>query len=287
MAEHIRNVNHCILAVRDLEVARARFASLGFTLTPRGRHPHRGTGNYCVMFPDNYVELLGVIHKDGHEPLVEKQLAKGEGIGGLAFDTDDVKRAFEQMTSRGVEAAEPFQAQRDIELETGPVSVRFQIVRIGADSSPYLSTFLCRHLDAGIVYRPDFLHHDNGVTTINEFIVVVPELLGVAERYERLFGEGKTRSSPEETVVNTGNCDIRFVTAARAARLVPVGQPAGPLPQVVRIVFRADVPDRVADHARRLAIPVSRSEAGGVLIGSDHGFGVALEFTPRERTALA
>jgi hypothetical protein len=191
------------------------------------------------------------------------------------------------MTSRGVEAAAPFQAQRDLELETGPVSVRFQIVRIGADSSPYLSTFLCRHLDAGVVYRPDFLQHDNGVSTINEFTVVVPGLPGVAERYERLFGAGTARSSPEETVVNTGNCDIRFVTPTRAVQLVPAGQPVASLPQVVRIVFRTNVPDRVADDARRLAIPVSRPVADSVLIGADHGFGVALEFTPRERTAFA
>ncbi len=35
--------------------------TLGFTLTPRGRHIGWGTGNYCIMLESGYIELLGVV----------------------------------------------------------------------------------------------------------------------------------------------------------------------------------------------------------------------------------
>lgn len=287
MTEHVQNVNYCILAVRDLERAKDRFALMGFTLTPRGRHPHRGTGNYCVMFADNYVELLGVVHGEGHEPLVEAQLAKGEGVGGIAFDTNDVRAAHAQLVGRGVQAAEPFQAQRDLELKTGPVSVRFEIVRIGSESTPYLSTFLCKHLDSPVVYHPDFLTHANGATGIDEFTIVVPRLDDIALRYERVFGSGKARTTLDSVIVDTGNCNLRFVTAAQVALLLPQGGPSAVLPHVARIVFRVGALGRVADLLRQASIPATEPAAGRLVVGADHGYGVAIEFTAVGRGVAA
>ncbi|MFI5017745.1 MAG: VOC family protein, partial [Dongiales bacterium] len=57
----LTGIDHSLLGVRDLEAARRRFESLGFTLTPRGRHIGWGTANYCIMFEAGYVELLGIV----------------------------------------------------------------------------------------------------------------------------------------------------------------------------------------------------------------------------------
>src|SRR5258707_6639147 len=54
-------IDHVLIAVADLDRARLAWERLGFTLTPRGRHLQQGTGNYCVMFARDYIELLGVV----------------------------------------------------------------------------------------------------------------------------------------------------------------------------------------------------------------------------------
>ncbi len=57
----ITGLDHALVGVRDLEAARAAYARLGFTLTPRGSHIGWGTANYCIMFARDYVELLGIV----------------------------------------------------------------------------------------------------------------------------------------------------------------------------------------------------------------------------------
>ena len=64
------------MATADLEAARRTFAGLGFTVTPRGRHVGWGTGNYCIMFPGNYIELLGIVDADRFTNNLETHLAE-------------------------------------------------------------------------------------------------------------------------------------------------------------------------------------------------------------------
>ena len=54
-------LDHVLVGVRDLEAARATWTGLGFNPCPRGRHTGWGTANYCLMFPGDYVELLGIV----------------------------------------------------------------------------------------------------------------------------------------------------------------------------------------------------------------------------------
>src|SRR5258708_35549280 len=65
MRNGIAGIDHVIIGVRDLELARLGWSRLGFTLSPRGRHIGQGTANYCIMFPSDYLELLGII--DPHD----------------------------------------------------------------------------------------------------------------------------------------------------------------------------------------------------------------------------
>ena len=47
-----RVLDHLVLPVIDIDVARSRYQSLGFTVAPDGRHPF-GTENCCVFFEDS------------------------------------------------------------------------------------------------------------------------------------------------------------------------------------------------------------------------------------------
>src|SRR3546814_2200292 len=78
MAHHIVGLDHTVLAASDLEAARETYRRLGFTLTPRGRHIGWATGNYCIMFPRNYLELLGIAEPGGFTAGLEETLKRSE-----------------------------------------------------------------------------------------------------------------------------------------------------------------------------------------------------------------
>ena len=64
----IDNINHVGMVVRDLKATVARFEAMGFQLTPFSAHSGAwkpgeqvqrfGSGNRCVMFANNYLEIL-------------------------------------------------------------------------------------------------------------------------------------------------------------------------------------------------------------------------------------
>ena len=81
----IAGIDHVIVGVRDLEAARETWRRLGFTLSPRGRHIEQPTGNYCVMFASDYIELLGLVEAGDAAHRLGNFLAWREGLMGLAF----------------------------------------------------------------------------------------------------------------------------------------------------------------------------------------------------------
>jgi catechol 2,3-dioxygenase-like lactoylglutathione lyase family enzyme len=100
----LSGIDHTLIGVRDLEAARAAWRHLGFAVTPRGRHIGWGTGNYCVMFRDDYVELLGIVDPCQFLNRLDTLLeTRGEGLLGLAFaapSSSDVHAAFPTSRSR-------------------------------------------------------------------------------------------------------------------------------------------------------------------------------------------
>ena len=105
----IAGIDHVIVAVRELEGARTAWRRLGFTLSPRGRHIGQGTGNYCVMFPADYIELLGVVDPADSVDRIEAFLARREGPMGLAFapagSAEDARAALLAPAAAPVRAA--------------------------------------------------------------------------------------------------------------------------------------------------------------------------------------
>jgi hypothetical protein len=88
-------LDHVIVAVRDLDEAAARFEEdFGLTALPGGRHPGFGTGNRIVPLGTNYVELMAVVDENEPSPLaswVTRTVESGESLGALCLRTDDVE----------------------------------------------------------------------------------------------------------------------------------------------------------------------------------------------------
>ena len=154
--------------MRDLDAAAARFAELGFTITPRGHHSI-GSQNYCIMLGSTYIELLAPLGTHPWLAHYREFLRTGDGVAAIALRTDDADAAYQALRESGVAATRPMDLSRPVE---GGVA-RFRLVQI--EGVP--NVFVCEHRTRALVWRREWQRHDNGAT----------ELVGVALAAERPF----------------------------------------------------------------------------------------------------
>ena len=249
MAAPLSGIDHVIVAVRDLERARLAWERLGFRLTPRGRHLQQGTGNYCIMFSRDYIELLGVVDPAQGLGNLEAMLLKGEGLGGLAFATrsgDDTAAALARM---GLHPTAPRDLSRQLELPEGTVLPRFKLVSLPQDETPALSCFICQHLTPELVRRRDWLSHPNGVSGVAGLTIMVEATEPLRAAYDRLFAGGVT-TTDDVLTVHAGPHRLVFATPDDVAALYPEAEIDldRPLPALATLMLRSDDLLRTANH---------------------------------------
>src|SRR5689334_23376611 len=140
----IAGIDHVIVGVRDLAQARLAWSRLGFTLSPRGRHIGQGTANYCIMFPSDYIELLGIVDPRDFVQRLDSFLARREGLMAAAFApaglAEDVQSA---LLGLQLHPSEPRALGRQLELPEGTVVPRFTLLSLPPDETPGLDSFIC------------------------------------------------------------------------------------------------------------------------------------------------
>lgn len=210
----IAGLDHALIGVADLEHARESFARLGFIVSPRGRHVGWGTGNYTIMFEQDYVELIGVIDPSQYIHGLDTFLETGEGLLNVALATDDAEAAYRWLQAEGVDAPPPENLQRILETDGDDETLQFRNLHLPGDVTPGLTTFACEHLTPEKVRRPSWLSHPNGARGITEVTIVMEDLTGVRDAYVRLFGEDAVSGDERKgnITVDTGNDELWFVT---------------------------------------------------------------------------
>ena len=125
----LSRLDHVIIAVRNLDKAAATYRRLGFTLTPRGLHEGKGTGNHCIMFKNSYIELLGIVDESGAKGrLAERVNAQGEGGLGIAYGADDADAAAAALRAAGIAGEDPNELSRPLDLDGKREVVKFRNV---------------------------------------------------------------------------------------------------------------------------------------------------------------
>jgi catechol 2,3-dioxygenase-like lactoylglutathione lyase family enzyme len=178
----IDRLDHVIIAVHDLDAAASAWRKLGLTLTPRGLHAGKGTGNHCIMFPDSYVELLGIVDETGAQGrLAERVRMRGEGGMGLAWGADDADRACQALRAAGIDADDPNDLSRPLDLDGRQDMVRFRNVMLPKLDLPGTMQFVCTHLTPELTRaRREWMLHPSGATGIAEIMIAVddPDAVG-------------------------------------------------------------------------------------------------------------
>ena len=214
MRHGLAGIDHIIVAVRDLERARADWTRLGFAPTPRGRHVGQGTANYCIMFGRDYLELLGFVEPDEDSERLRGFLARREGPMRVAFaPSGSVEEVAGAMTALGLHPGEPRALGRQLELPEGTVMPRFSLMSLPADETPGLDCFVCGHLTPELVRRPEWLAHPNGALGMQSLHLVVEDTAALLPAYDRLFGLHEVTTTDAVASVRVGTHRILFSTA--------------------------------------------------------------------------
>ena len=277
MRDHVRGVDHVVILVRDLDRARNAYARMGFTLTPRGHHT-LGSQNHCIMLGSGYIELLATPTLHPSMRYWGEFLAHGEGLGGIALETDDARGAHAGLAAAGVPVEAPIEFSRPVELPGGARDAAFRVVQLEPGYTAGARAFLCQHFTRDVVWRRDCLAHAVGARGLAALAVVAENPLGAAAGYATVFGE-RPRRIDEGLLVHTGSAPIALGTRARMARrLRGVVLPDRPAPFVAALFLHVEDRARAAAVLRRGGFSPVLLEDGSCAIGADSAFGVALVF---------
>ncbi|MBN8932275.1 MAG: VOC family protein, partial [Rhizobium pusense] len=134
-------VDHIIVLVTDLEAARAAFVSAGFFATPLARHSEAsGTANTCIMLPDTYIEVMGIVTETPASEGWLSLLDLGQGFRGIALRSAAIEETVAALLEKGFEL-EPFRRFS----RTIPQGVlRFSALRLPPDLAPGIQCIYCQ-----------------------------------------------------------------------------------------------------------------------------------------------
>ena len=220
MRRHLQGIDHVVIAVANLDQAEADFRRLGFTLTPRGRHT-MGSENHCVMFPDDYYELLAVPADHPLTRYYSDFLGAGDGLAALALKTDDAAGFHAELQSSGIGVDAPVDFSRPVALPEGVRDAAFRIAQVDIAETPGGRTFACQHFTRDVVWRSEYMAHANGAIGLQGISVLTSEMCfgEVRTAYDRLFDRASEGRGEQGTSwrMATGDTPIRMFTPASFA----------------------------------------------------------------------
>ncbi len=206
-------IDHIVLCVRDLSVARERFQSMGFTLTPPATHPF-GTGNSLAQLGSSFVELLSVVdparippHDNGRFSFAAhnaKFLSRGEGMSMLVLSSEDARADEARWREAGLKTFEPVYFERNASLPDGSeAKVAFTIAFVVNERMPNAVFFCCQQHAPEAFWQPEYQHHANGAENISSVTLSAEEPCSHERFFQALFGESGVEAAGETLRIQT------------------------------------------------------------------------------------
>ncbi|HEX9702156.1 MAG TPA: VOC family protein [Rhodospirillales bacterium] len=278
-----RGIDHLVLCVRNLDRARDFYERLGFTVTPRARHPF-GTGNNLIQLQGNFIELLGVVEPDRIAPPApgafsfgdhnRRFLESGEGMSMLALESDDARRDQREFAASGLATHPVFDFERKATLPDGrQVPVAFSLAYVTEARLPGIAFFVCQQYAPEYFWKPDYQRHANGATAVSDVIMVADRPGDLAGFFGSLESEENVTVDRGALTVRTARGRIVVLDPGALAVQFPGAAPAGPRFAAYRVVVPdlARVETLLAGNAQTF-----RKFDGRLQI--DDAFGMVIEF---------
>ncbi len=286
-------LDHVLIAVHDLEAAGRTYSEdLGFTVTPAGRHPDRGTSNRLIVFDSEYLELIAADRVDrapNHRPDLVSFLGQREGLFMFALGTPNIERTIESLRLRGVSVQELTVGSRHSDSENGGYSWRAS--NIDPALTPGSATFLIQH-DQTIAERyrqpANPTRHKNGALGLRGLTLVVRDAPAAASRWQQLFGlpvgpvsiGDHPLGNVTHATLRLANCELEFVSPQSPGPIRDILTSLGEYPVMISLGvgdIRSTLRDLESRQAAQFEI-VSQSDGHYCLLGpaGTHGLYVLL-----------
>jgi hypothetical protein len=279
MADWMTGIDHPVIAVQEMDSAHAAYARLGFTIPPRGSHLEWGTGNWCIMFPDDYLELRGIV-KQGHTHNLDAFLATyGEGLMGLALGSDDAAASQHELARRGFKPQPVRGLTRNFELPEGWLQPRFSLCFLDeAETAGLMSVVFCQHLTPELLRRPEWLQHANGSCGVAALTGAVSDPDTAAQTHVRLFGAAALHRDDAWLEIDTGRGRIVLATPAELNRRYPEAQQRSSGPRLAAVTLRSSDLEQTAQSLSVGGVPYRWASKQSIIVPPSETCGVVLEF---------
>ncbi len=276
-------LDHVLIGASDLEQSRAQFERLGFATTPLGLHQGWASGNHCVMFAEDYLEILGKVREGDLPDAVEAGLARGDGLLGLAVTSSDPEGTFKAWTDYGLAPEKPASLSRPIETEGGSEIAQFRNVMLDPKHTAGVPTFACHHLTPDLLRPAPMLKHDNGAVAIRSMTIVAddPEPLTLA--YRTVFGSSTHSGTDQVSAFQVGDAAIVVTTVEDAAVMHPAFTFPEQMVEARPMVLTIAVEDvkSAAECLETNNVPFTALVDETLAVQPEHAGGVMVEFVRR------
>ena len=222
-------IDHPVVTIRDLAVAREQFTKLGFAPAPVGFHPW-GTTLSLLMFKDNFIELISVNdpQKFGTNSVngfcygrnVGKFLDRVEGLGLVALHSKDARSDHQMLVNRGLKSQGQIDFRRDMKKPDGTPDVA--IVSLGLflnEEQRDVSNFICHQHRPELIWIPAWMNHPNGVNAVTAVTYIANRPEELLNRYLAFYGNEKVKASEDEVIADSGCGIIRICSPRRVTEL--------------------------------------------------------------------
>jgi catechol 2,3-dioxygenase-like lactoylglutathione lyase family enzyme len=280
----IELIDHPVIAARDLNAARTSFERLGFVVPPRGSHVEWGTGNLCIMFPDDYVEVRGIIDASRFTMHLDDHLdAYGEGLMGVAFGVPDIERSHAELLKNGVAAGRLQKLSRNFEHPEGWTQPSFKLCAPEADDiEGLMHVVVIQHLTPDLLRRPEFLAHANTCIGVNAMSGTIYDKRRVAEKLRRLLGEAAVKEDIDgvRAVLPSGQRLELLMAEAYERKYGTIADSPEPLtPRLGAMTLRVASIDGLCDALGDRGVDFDEYAQGVVRVAAEHACGATLLFT--------
>lgn len=287
-------IDHPVITIRDLEVARDQFKKLGFAPNPVGFHPW-GTTMSLLMFKENFIELISVndASKFGTNSVggfcygrnVGKFLERVEGLGLVALHSKDAKADHQALVDRGLVSQGQIDFRRNMKNPDGTPDVA--VVSLGLflnEEQRDVSNFICHQHRPELIWVPGWMNHPNGVDAITGVTYIADRPLDLAPRYAAFYGDDRIVKSQDEVSVDTERGVICIASPKQVEEMfegVPLPDWKGDTaPHGIAIKVSTPRFDELELLWAKNGVASSRTSRGTLLIAPENCGNVIMEFEP-------
>jgi Glyoxalase-like domain len=214
-------LDHIVHAVRDLDAAAEFYASAGFTVGARNRHPW-GTHNRVVQLKNCYIEILTVAEPEKIVPHGVRSfsfgafnrdfLAHREGFSMLILNSRNAVEDARMFESAGISNFEVFDFAREGTKPDGtPVKLAFSLAFAQDRASPNVRFAACQHHFPENFWNPAFQTHASGAKAVSGAALVADNPPGHQTFLKSFTGVDELNLSPVAVTAHTENGDIEIV----------------------------------------------------------------------------